>query len=70
MTIKEAKREFIEMAGGFDKIALIKKNDSVMLREYWNIYTDHLCKDGRITVLQYNRWGNPFLEPGAVSRRK
>jgi len=29
-------------------------------REAWNNFTDQLCKDGRITLRQYETWGNPF----------
>lgn len=28
-------------------------------REAWNNYTDVLCKDGEITILQYEKWTHP-----------
>ena len=28
--------------------------------EAWNDWTDSLCKDGYITLKQYETWGNPF----------
>ena len=26
----------------------------------WSYYTDSLCKDGKITLKQYENWSNPF----------
>lgn len=36
------------------------RGDVVAKREYFNDYTDMLCKDRRITTHQYNTWSNPF----------
>lgn len=36
------------------------QNDKIALREAWNVYTDNLCKNRRITEKQYNNWANPF----------
>ena len=36
------------------------KGDVIAKREYWNNYTDDLCKNGDITDSQYDRWTNPF----------
>lgn len=36
------------------------KGDVCAKREYWNNYTDSLCKDGMITDSQYDNWTNPF----------
>lgn len=36
------------------------ENDAPAQREYWNNYTDMLCKDGVISEQQYNNWSNPF----------
>lgn len=36
------------------------RGDSVAKREFFNNYTDMLCKDGVITSKQYNTWSNPF----------
>lgn len=36
------------------------KNDKPAKAEAWNDYTDALCKNGQITVKQYNSWSNPF----------
>ena len=38
----------------------IFRGDSVARREYFNDYTDMLCKDKMITNHQYNTWSNPF----------
>ncbi|ABA47037.1 gp68 [Synechococcus phage syn9] len=34
--------------------------DVVAKREAWNNFTDMLCKEGDITMNQYNNWSNPF----------
>ena len=36
------------------------KNDSVWKREEWSYFTDSLCKEGYITLKQYETWSNPF----------
>ena len=36
------------------------KGDIPAKREYFNNYTDLLCKDGDITMKQYESWTNPF----------
>lgn len=35
-------------------------NDKPALREAWGIYTDRLCKNGYITLKQYETWDQPF----------
>ena len=47
---KEASKDFLES----------KKDDKPALREAWHNYIDSLCKDGEITLQQYENWGNPF----------
>jgi len=47
---KEASKDFLKS----------KKNDKPALREAWSNYIDGLCKDGEITLQQYENWGNPF----------
>lgn len=34
--------------------------DRVARAEAWSNYTDALCKDGMITLKQYESWSNPF----------
>ena len=36
------------------------RDDYVAKREFFNNYTDMLCKDGVITSKQYETWSNPF----------
>ena len=36
------------------------KGDAIAQREFFNNYTDALCKDGEITLRQYETWTNPF----------
>ena len=38
----------------------LSRTDSIAKREMWNNYTDALCKDGVITLNQYENWGQPF----------
>tara|TARA_R100001443_G_scaffold107715_1_gene117707 strand:- start:1037 stop:1204 length:168 start_codon:yes stop_codon:yes gene_type:complete len=37
-----------------------RKGDAIAKREDWNNYTDALCKEGSITLKQYENWGQPF----------
>ena len=34
--------------------------DTIAKREAFNNYTDSLCKEGKITLKQYETWRNPF----------
>ena len=34
--------------------------DTIAKREAFNNYTDRLCKEGKITLKEYENWGNPF----------
>ena len=34
--------------------------DTIAKREAFNNYTDRLCKEGKITLKEYETWGNPF----------
>ena len=36
------------------------KTDTIAKRTAWNDFTDMLCKEGDITMNQYNNWSNPF----------
>lgn len=37
----------------------VPPRDKPALRESWNNFTDELCKDGEITLKQYESWGQP-----------
>lgn len=41
-------------------IARYGQNDKPALREAWNVYTDQLCKSGKITMNQYETWVGPY----------
>jgi hypothetical protein len=43
-----------------DFLPSIPADDSIMQREAFNNWTDSLCKDGQITIYQYENWDNPF----------
>ena len=36
--------------------------DKPMKAEAWNNYTDALCKEGRITMKQYETWLHPWRD--------
>ncbi|WLW37001.1 hypothetical protein [Synechococcus phage S-MS29] len=36
------------------------RDDAIAKREAWHIFTDMLCKEGYITLRQYETWSNPF----------
>jgi hypothetical protein len=35
------------------------RHDRPLRAECWNNFTDALCKDGQITLKQYESWGHP-----------
>ena len=37
-----------------------RRGDEVAKRTEWNDYTDALCKEGLITLHQYETWDQPF----------
>ena len=55
MTKAEAIRDFRLLFKTFGK-----RGDATAKREDWNNYTDALCKEGLITLEQYESWGQPF----------
>lgn len=62
MTKAEALKEFREhvlpyVRARYERDGRINR---IALWEAWNDWTDALCKDGRITTRQYERWDNPY----------
>ena len=57
MTKAEALRDFRILYKTFTNYG---KGDVVAKRTEWNDYTDRLCKEGLITLKQYENWGQPF----------
>ena len=55
MTKAEALKDFRQLFKTFGK-----RGDATAKREDWNNYTDALCKEGLITLNQYENWGQPF----------
>ena len=55
MTKAEALKEFRLLFRPF-----IKRGDAIAARVAWNNWTDALCKEGAITLNQYENWGQPF----------
>ena len=50
----------IEVLRMFRESFTISRTDSIMNRENFHNFTDSLCKDGEITLKQYENWSNPF----------
>tara|TARA_B100000287_G_C20569266_1_gene755852 strand:- start:242 stop:430 length:189 start_codon:yes stop_codon:yes gene_type:complete len=42
------------------KMSNWSRSDSTAKREMWNNYTDSLCKNGDISLKQYENWDQPF----------
>ena len=55
MTKAEALRDFRQLFKTFGK-----RGHATAKREDWNNYTDALCKEGLITLHQYETWDQPF----------
>jgi len=51
------KKEVLRM---FRKSFTISRTDSTMNRENFANFTDSLCKNGEITLKEYENWSNPF----------
>jgi len=51
------KKEALTM---FRELHIISKTDSISNRENFNNFTDSLCKEGEITLKQYENWSNPY----------
>ena len=61
MARKMTKAEVIaESREVFKEMPEVFRGDAIAKREYFNDYTDSLCKAGRITHHQYDTWSNPF----------
>ena len=54
MTKREAKANFLAVS------VPESLNDKPAMRYAWGLYTDLLCKDGYITLKQYETWTCPF----------
>ena len=52
MKKSEALKDFISISEyGF--------NDYYEMQQAWTFFTDGLCRDGQITLRQFETWGNP-----------
>jgi len=60
MEYNEASREFImNILPGI--IRHYGWRDTPAIREAWGMYIDSLCKNGQITMQQYNTWDTPHI---------
>ena len=57
MTKQEAEREWRECI--LPEVIARYGKDKATRRESWGVFTDSLCKDGRITLRQYETWTHP-----------
>ena len=57
MTKAEALKQFRVF---YKTLPTALRGDAIAKREDWKNYTDQLCKDGLITLKQYENWGQPF----------
>lgn len=66
MTKEQAAKLFVESHYG-DKQNLHEaiKRDRLAVQEEWDIFVDSLCRDGEITIRQYDSW----LFPWAYERK-
>lgn len=55
MTKREAVAEFKATI-----LPTVPPQDIPWRDQAWNDYTDYLCKEGLITLRQYETWGSPF----------
>lgn len=60
MTKKEAIQEFKELYPRDTFVNPYGFIDKVARNEAWNNFTDYLCKEGRITLKQYETWTHPW----------
>ena len=58
VTKEEAVREFKT----FYAHLYINKVDYWEAQQQWSFFTDSLCREGRITLKQYQSWSTPFPE--------
>jgi hypothetical protein len=58
MTKREAYKQFRELYGD----AWPGRRDIPARNEAWGVFTDSLCKSGKITLKQYETWTYPFKE--------
>ena len=50
----------VEALSLFNQVDRSPKGDRVWKRESWSNFTDALCKEGSISMRQYETWSNPF----------
>lgn len=65
MNKDQVKRLFVTTCYGdaYSLRTAIKK-DRLMVQEDWVIFTDGLCRDGEITMKQYESWTFPWAKKG------
>lgn len=65
MNKDQAKRFFVtECYGDTQNLRKAVKKDILMVQEDWGIFTDRLCRDGEISMKQYESWTFPWTKKG------
>lgn len=61
MNKEQAKRLFVAQCyGDIHNLHEAVKKDRLMVQEDWSIFIDSLCRDGEITMQQYESWLFPW----------
>lgn len=65
MNKDQAKRLFVTACyeNAYNLRTAIKK-DRLMVQEDWGVLTDRLCRDGEISMKQYESWTFPWPKKG------
>ena len=61
MTNHQAKQIFVEAYyGNNEQLKLALKQDKLAVQFAWACFTDSMCRDGEITMKQYETWLFPW----------
>jgi hypothetical protein len=61
MNKDQAKRLFVTACyGNACNLRTAIKKDKLMVQEDWSFFTDRLCRDGEISMKQYESWTFPW----------
>ena len=65
MNKDQAKWLFVtECYGDIQNLRKAVKKDRLMVQEDWSFFTDRLCRDGEISMKQYESWTFPWTKKG------
>lgn len=64
MKKSQANKLFIELYGNEDNLQTALKKDYLAVQYEWSIFIDNLCRNGDITMQQYESWIFPWAREG------